>query len=535
MLPIASKILEKLIFKHVYNFLHSNKLLSKHQSGFRPNDSTTNQLSYLYHEFSKALNAKKDVRIAFCDISKAFDRVWIEGLLFKLSKIGIQGNLYNWFKNYLSNRFQRVFIRGKSSEWGQLHAGVPQGSVLGPLLFTIYINDLVDVVNCPIKMFADDTSLYVTVDNPDEGARSLNTNLENLRKWSIQWLVKFNPEKTKSLVISNRNLVHPPLVFDNKIVDEVTEHKHLGVIFNSKLNWNSHINSILQSIAKSLDVMQKLQYTIDRDTLESTYKAFIRSKMEYSCILFDDCYDYETTLLENCQLRAARIVTGAKRGTSHELLYRDTGWPELNVRREVAKMCYMHKIVNKKSPDYLIEILPGTVNARSGYETRNSKDIDEFKFRTEQFRKSLIPDCIRKWNDLDDDVKRNTCIQTFRENISAENNVKKWYSYGSRKVNIIHAQLRMKCSNLKHHLLNLHVIEDATCACLTGIENTIHYFMECPLYFTERQKLITDISSISDFNIDTILYGCDELTYEQNVRIVEAVHGFIKDSDRFSL
>ena len=132
LLPVASKILECIVFKHVYNFLHENNFLTKHQSGFRPNDSTVNQLTYMYHEFCQALDDKKDVRIVFCDISKAFDRVWHQGLSFKLRKLGINGDLLRWFDNYLTERKQRVVIRGQFSDWGDIMAGVPQGSSLGP-------------------------------------------------------------------------------------------------------------------------------------------------------------------------------------------------------------------------------------------------------------------------------------------------------------------------------------------------------------------------------------------------------------------
>ena len=122
LLPIPGKILEKIVFKHVYNFFHSHNLLTKHQSGFRPGDSTVNQLAYLYHTFCEALDKKKDIRIVFFDISKAFDKVWHEGLIFKLRKIGITGNLLEWFKDYLHGRSQRVIIRGQSSDWGLLKA-----------------------------------------------------------------------------------------------------------------------------------------------------------------------------------------------------------------------------------------------------------------------------------------------------------------------------------------------------------------------------------------------------------------------------
>jgi hypothetical protein len=138
LLSCVSKILERIVFKHFFNFLRENHFLSQHQSGFQPGDSTVNQLSYLYHFFSKALDEKKDVHIIFCDISKAFDRVWHTGLIYKLRRVGISGCLLLWFIDYLHDRHQKVVIRGQQSEEGLIKAGVPQGSVLGPLLFLIY-------------------------------------------------------------------------------------------------------------------------------------------------------------------------------------------------------------------------------------------------------------------------------------------------------------------------------------------------------------------------------------------------------------
>ena len=135
-----------------------------HQSGFTPCDSTIHQLVYLYNTFLKALNDKKDVIIVFCDQSKEFDRVWHQGLLYKLECIGITGNLLEWFQSYLDNREQRVIIHGLNSRWGKIPAGISQGATLGPLLFLIYINDITENIKSNIKLFADDTSLYVIID-----------------------------------------------------------------------------------------------------------------------------------------------------------------------------------------------------------------------------------------------------------------------------------------------------------------------------------------------------------------------------------
>ena len=146
------------------------------------------------------MDLQKEVRIAFCDITKAFDRVYHPGLLFKLRNAGIDGPLLSWLADYLDNRQQRVVVKGGTSPWSRVKAGVPQGSVLGPLLFLIYINDIVNVVNSSIRLFADDTVLFITVEDPVVAANTLNSDLHEVENWAYKWLVSFNPSKTSSNV-----------------------------------------------------------------------------------------------------------------------------------------------------------------------------------------------------------------------------------------------------------------------------------------------------------------------------------------------
>ena len=223
LLPICSKIFERLIFNEMFEFFIENNLISQHQSGFKPGDSCINQLSSITHEIHQSFDDGFDVRSVFLDISKAFDKVWHDGLIFKLKQNGISGNLLNLLSNFLRNRKQRVVLNGQSSSWADVTAGVPQGSILGPLLFLIYINDLADGLSSIAKLFADDTSLFSVVHNANTTAKELNNDLVKISNWAYQWKMSFNPDPSKQAqkVIFSRNLnndYHPPLAFNNNNV-----------------------------------------------------------------------------------------------------------------------------------------------------------------------------------------------------------------------------------------------------------------------------------------------------------------------------
>ena len=202
LLPSLSKICEKIVFARLYDFLLDIGFLYKYQSGFRPGDSTINQLIYIIHQIYLAFESGKEVRVVFLDISKAFDKVWHAGLLKKLEALGVRDPLLSWIESYLFNRKQRVVVEGQSSEWANINAGVPQGSVLGPLLFLIYINDLTNELISNPFIYADDTMLFEVVENVDVSAANLNDDLNRISHWSNKWLVTMNPSKCRSLVFS---------------------------------------------------------------------------------------------------------------------------------------------------------------------------------------------------------------------------------------------------------------------------------------------------------------------------------------------
>ena len=192
--------------------------------------------------------------MVFCDISKAFDRVWHAGLIYKLRASGVSGNLLRWFENYLQNRYQRVVIPGAKSDWNYICAGVPQGSILGPLLFLLYINDIVKDIGSNIRLFADDTSLYIIVENPEIAADILVTDLAKVAAWAKTWLVTSNALKTDSLLISRKHNqpLHPPVYMQNQPVKEVDDHKHLGCIFRRIVPGASKLNTFQKKLGQGL-------------------------------------------------------------------------------------------------------------------------------------------------------------------------------------------------------------------------------------------------------------------------------------------
>ena len=361
------KVMEKIIFKYLYNYLEQHNILTKHQSGFRPKDSTVNQLLEIYHVIIENLDKSKDIKFVFCDISKAFDKVWHEGLIYKLSKYGIDGSLINWFKSYLSDRKQRVVNEGYKSQWEHTSAGVPQGSVLGPYLFLIYINDIVDNINCNIRLFADDTSLFTIIENNDS-IKLLNEDLQSIARWSNDWCIILNPNKTKSLLITRKdNPNWPNVVFNNVIIEDEPSHTHLGITLSSNGGWRDHVNKIYQKAAYRLNLMRMLKHDIDRNSLTRFFISDIRPILEYGDIIWDNLNKNKSELLESIQLDAARIITGLRRGTNHEILYEELGWISLSKRRSNHKLIHFYKILNHDTPAYINNIIDNYNTHDIGY------------------------------------------------------------------------------------------------------------------------------------------------------------------------
>ena len=442
------------MFTNIYFCFRDNNTLTSHQSGFVPGDLTVNQLVDLYNIFCKALYDGKEVRALFCDISKAFDRVWHRGLLYKLRRAGITGSLLSWFSHYLQYRKQRVVLPGATPNCSSVQAGVPQGSILGPLLFLLYINDIVEDIQSSVRLFADDTSLYIIVDDPPGAAITLNSDLSRIHRWATQSLVTSNPSKLESLLFSRKvnKPYHPPLTMNYQQVTEVTNQKHLGLYFSSKDTCHEHIEYIKKKSWQRIYIMRHCIFVLDRKSLQTIYFSFIRPLLEYADVVWSNCTQYEAHELELIQNEAARIVTGATRLVSINSLLAETGWESLMKDRESTNL-YSSKCKNDLCPEYLSSFIPANVWSSVGYSLRNANAVRTVNAKSQLYFNSFLPSTIRGWNELTPAVQNSPTLSIFKNHLNRNLRAPPaYYSTENRLDQINHTRVRTRCSGLSQHL-----------------------------------------------------------------------------------
>ena len=218
-------------------------------------------------------------------------------LIYKLKQNGISGNLLDTITDFLNYRKQRVALNGQFSSWTSIEVGeVPQGSIRGPLLFLIYINDLSDDLTSSVKLFSDDTSLFSVVHDVNTSSTNLNNDLRKISDWTIQWKMSFNPDPSKQAqeVIFSRkrqNPNHDSIYFNNNLVNQVHSQKHLGMHLDAKLNFENHLDNIMSTVAKTIGLLRKLQAVLPRPSLVTIYKVFVRPHLDYGDIIYDRAYN----------------------------------------------------------------------------------------------------------------------------------------------------------------------------------------------------------------------------------------------------
>ena len=290
LLSATSKVLEKIVCEQLGEQVERH--LPEKQSGFRKADGTVPQLTRLLHTMYEALDNGKNVFAVFYDLSKAFDRVWHRGLLAKMEHLGVTGKALNWVAGYLQDRRQKVQLEEASSSWQSIPAGVPQGSILGPLFFLIYTHDLPDAVEAGVEcdQFADDTALLSIHSNRDAAVANMQLGVNDTTRWLDDWRLQVNVLKTYAMEITRSTLPHPKphILLGGSRLEVTSRQKHLGLDITATLSWKEHIASILQKAARVLGVLRRLRRSLSQAALRTIYICYIRPILEYASVTWSN-------------------------------------------------------------------------------------------------------------------------------------------------------------------------------------------------------------------------------------------------------
>src|ERR1700733_12446075 len=300
-LSCYSKMLEKAMHNRLLAFLENDNLLYNKQFGFRKNHSTIYAVMEVIDKITEAIDNRQFTIGVFLDLSKAFDTIRHDILINKLEYYGVRGIPLDWFKSYLSNRTQQVRIGTTLSTIVSILCGVPQGSILGPLLFLVYIND---ITKCSTKLlmylFADDTTVFITASNYLNIMAEMNDELKLLTEWFNANLLSLNANKTNYMVFSSSNKIiesnlNHNIIINNKIISRVSQTKFLGIIIDEHLTWHPHITLVKNKVAKIIGIVKKLKYTLPSRTLKTLYNSLILPHLSYGNIIWGG--GYKTTLM----------------------------------------------------------------------------------------------------------------------------------------------------------------------------------------------------------------------------------------------
>ena len=299
------------------------------------------------HDFAQCLNNKQQIDSVLLDFSKAFDKVDHHGLVLKLKHCGINNNILKWISSFLNGRTQTVLVEGCQSSAQPVMSGVPQGTVLGPLLFLIYINDIDQDLSpgTKIRLFAYDSLLYRTINDLND-TQILQKDLHTLQKWESTWKMEFHPQKCQVLRITNKsNIIKNTYKIHDFPLEETNSAKYLGIVIDSKLTWKEHITSTSKKSNKVLAFLRRNLSNCPRNVKADCYKTLVRPILEYGCAVWDPHHKNDIESLEKIQKRAARFVTG-----NYDLHHSSTKfnmsklqWKPLEERRACNKLNLLYK------------------------------------------------------------------------------------------------------------------------------------------------------------------------------------------------
>ena len=419
-LPTLSKILERVIHSQLYEHLASNSLLSNKQFGFRSKRSTATALTGFADEVLLNMERGNICGAVFLDLTKAFDTVDHGILMSKLSSVGVSPRSLEWFASYLRNRKQQTSCENNLSEALPVTFGVPQGSILGPLLFLVYINELPAVIeHSEVSLYADDTVLYCFSKEPHQLESKLNADLYNVAMWLKANKLTLNLTKTKSMLIgSNRKLVNiSPMslfIFDCKL-DSVSTFRYLGIKLASDFTWSDHVEHVISKVNQRLGLLRRIKHLLPFTARLLFYNSLVLPIFDYADLVWGDKNNVELMNdLQVLQNKAAKIILDRQLYSSSSDALVALKWLNLEQRRFYHRCIYVYKCINGLM-DHSMELLPhGDIHS---YNTRN-KDMLRLPRVTKNWGKQRVCyQSLKDWNNLDRNTRNAPDLVNFKRSV----------------------------------------------------------------------------------------------------------------------
>lgn len=404
-----SKGLEKIIYDQVYSFIEQHHIINTYQSGFKKGHSTVTALLRVTDDIRLAIDERKLTLLCLFDFSKAFDSVHHELLLSKLHYIGFSMSTILWFKSYLRDRYQRVLHNdGSCSEWALASNGVPQGSVLGPLLFLLYTFDIFTVFhNTRYHMFADDLQAYVHFPAQSilSAVHNMNADIDRLVQWAADHNLTINSSKTQLILIGHPRLLNcievnniPPVLVNDMVIQYKTKVKNLGMVVDSTMSWTDHINL---AINKAVSVLQQLRRNISympRNIRKLLVQSLVIPVLEYGSIVYNDLAEILNIKIQRIQNACVRFILDVRREEHITPYFIQLQWLKLKDRRTIAIATLTLNILRNKTPAYLYEGFCRMDNIHSRCNRFSQYTMQIPKHRTTKYNKSFICSASRIYN-----------------------------------------------------------------------------------------------------------------------------------------
>jgi len=410
---VICKVMESIIKDHMLSTLEETGRMTRYQHGFTKGKSCLTNLLETFEAWTRLLDAGFGIDVIYLDYKKAFDTVPHRRLLTKLQSFGITGRLLRWIEAFLDKRQMTVLVNGHSSRWADVLSGVPQGSVLGPLLFLLFVNDLPDWVCNSIRMFADDTKIWATIKKQEDSV-SLQKDLDRLVDWSNLWLLKFNPAKCKVMHIAHNFKTSYNILGQNSQSSEIAEtveERDLGIYASANMKVSAQCTKAAAKAMQVLGMIKRHFKHIDREEFKVLYKSFVRPHLEYCVQVWSPYLVKDIHCLEQVQKRATKLVEGLK-NHDYEKRLKIIGLQTLESRRTRGDLIETYKIItgkeNVNSSDFFK--LKEDSHELRGHRFKLSVERSRLEIRRNFFSQRVV----RHWNRLPEAVVEATSVNNFK-------------------------------------------------------------------------------------------------------------------------